>query len=81
MSPRLKKLIALVVLVPGLAAYVLGAMIVADGVPDVWFAQLAYFIVAGVAWAVPTGYLMIWAGRDPSRNGTEQGESPPETRS
>ena len=73
-SPRIKKLIAAAVIAPGLAAYALGAIVVADLLPDFWLVDLLYFIVAGVAWALPAGLLMTWAGREPSRNGT-----PPET--
>lgn len=65
MPPRLKKLIALAVLIPGLAGYSLGAVILADRVPDHWAADLAYFLTAGLAWALPARLLMRWAERDP----------------
>ena len=61
MPPRLRKLVALVLLVPGLAAYCLGAIVLADRVPSHWFLKLAYFVAAGLAWALPARALMRWA--------------------
>jgi hypothetical protein len=44
-------------------------MLIADRVPDFWFLKLLYFIVAGVAWAIPAHYLMRWMEKDASQNG------------
>lgn len=71
MTPRLKKLIGLFILLPGLLAYVLGAIVLADRVPAHWLAQLLYFAVAGVAWAFPFKFLMAWMNAEPSRSGTD----------
>lgn len=61
MSPRRRKLLALFLLLPGLLAYVLGAIVIADFLPAHWLVDLAYFIVAGVAWAFPAMVLLNWA--------------------
>lgn len=61
MSPRLRKLVATALLLPGLVAYALGAMVLADHVPAHWLAKLVYFIVAGIAWAFPARALLRWA--------------------
>ena len=64
MPPRLRKLIALAVLAPGLLAWCLGAIVLADRVPDVWYAKLVYFIVAGIGWAFPARVLIRWAEQE-----------------
>lgn len=69
MSPRLKKLIGLFILLPGLLAYIMAAVVVADHVPEFWLIKLLYFMVAGVLWAFPMKYLIVWMNRDPSQNG------------
>ena len=69
MPPRVKKLVGLFILLPGIGAYLLAAMLIADRLPDFWFLKLLYFIVAGVAWAIPAHYLMRWMEKDASQNG------------
>ena len=69
MSPRFKKLLGLFVLLPGMAAYLMAAMVLADRVPDHWLLRLIYFLVAGLAWAFPARWLMRWINAGPSRNG------------
>lgn len=69
MPPRFKKLLGLFILLPGIAAYLAAAIILADRVPDIWLAKLVYFLVAGLAWAFPARYLMRWINAEPSRNG------------
>jgi len=70
MSPRIKKLVGLFILLPALLAYILLAIVIADYVPDFWLIELAYFIVAGVLWAFPMKALIDWMSRDPSQNGS-----------
>lgn len=67
MSPRIRKFVGMLVLLPGLGAYLLGAMVLADRVPEFWLVKLAYFIVAGVAWALPVRGLMKWMNSGPER--------------
>jgi hypothetical protein len=61
MSIRLRKFLSLFILVPGLAAYCFLAIALADRIPDFWAAQLAYFMIAGLAWAYPASRLIRWA--------------------
>lgn len=69
MTPRIKKLVGLFILLPGIAVYLTAAMILADRVPDIWLLKLVYFLVAGLVWAFPARYLMRWVNTAPSRNG------------
>lgn len=71
MSPRLKKLVGLAALPPGLLLYVGAVVTLAEKVPEFWLAQLAYFSVTGVAWALPVIPLMKWMEKDSSR-GTDR---------
>ncbi len=53
--------IAAVVGILGFLAYVAVAVALADHVvPLHWIVQLAYFVVAGVAWVWPARVLMFW---------------------
>ena len=64
MSPRLKKLIGGPALLAGLALYVAAAVgLAAHALPENWLAQLVYYAGAGVAWAFPARYLVLWMNR------------------
>ncbi len=71
MSPRLKKLIALLILLPGLVVYFFAAAALGERVPNMQILKVPYYIVAGLAWALPVRYLIIWANREnsPDRDG------------
>lgn len=60
MEPRIKKLIGLVLLIPGVALYMFAAAAIGERLPAVWFAQVPFYLVAGLLWAVPVTYLMAW---------------------
>ena len=64
MSPRLKKIIALIVLLPCLVVYFFAAAALGERVPDVQILKVPYYLVAGIAWAFPVRYLIIWANRE-----------------
>jgi uncharacterized membrane protein len=64
-SPRYKKLIGAAVMLAGLGAYILGAIVVADFVPKHWLLQLIYFAVAGIGWALPAIPLIKWINTEP----------------
>lgn len=66
MTPRLKKLLGLFILLPGIAVYIAGAITLADFVPDFWLLKLIYFVCAGIAWAPPAHLLMRWMEAAPS---------------
>ncbi|MDZ7627796.1 MAG: DUF2842 domain-containing protein [Parvularculaceae bacterium] len=67
MSPRIKKLLGSALMLIGLGAYVLGAIALADVVPKYWVAQLLYFAVAGIGWALPAIPLINWMNAEPKR--------------
>lgn len=69
MPPRIKKLVGLFILLPGIGVYVIAAMLLAERVPDFWLLKLFYFILAGIAWSIPAHFLIRWMEKEPSRNG------------
>ncbi|NWG91641.1 MAG: DUF2842 domain-containing protein [Parvularculaceae bacterium] len=60
MSPRLKKLIGLLVLLPGLLLYIGAVATLAERVPKFWLVELFYYVAAGVVWALPAMPLIKW---------------------
>jgi Protein of unknown function (DUF2842) len=53
----------------GFLLYIGAVVALADHVLALhWALQLPYFLVAGVAWALPAHWLMLWAARG-GRNG------------
>jgi hypothetical protein len=60
---RLRKLIGSVAMLLFLLFYVGVALALADHLPDLWFAKLAFFLVAGTAWGVPLIPLISWMNR------------------
>lgn len=69
MSPRLRKLIGTMVLVPFVAFYALTAMTIAAAkLPGTsGLVQLVYFMLAGLLWVIPAGALIAWMQRKPRR--------------
>lgn len=63
MTARLRKLIGLLGIVAFLGAYIALVTTAADYVPKHWAAQLAFFLVAGVAWGLPILPLLSWMNR------------------
>ncbi|HXI87934.1 MAG TPA: DUF2842 domain-containing protein, partial [Parvularculaceae bacterium] len=68
MAPRRKKLIALFILIPGLAAYAGAAGALGAMLPHQTLLLLAYYIAAGLAWIAPARFLLRWAEADPDRD-------------
>ena len=42
-------------------AYVAAAITLPDVLPDWWWLQAIYFLVAGVVWVFPVRWLMLWS--------------------
>ncbi len=42
-------------------AYVAAAITLPDVLPNDWWLQAAYFLVAGVVWVFPVRWLMLWS--------------------
>jgi hypothetical protein len=60
MSPRLKKLVGLSILLAGLFLYIGAAVTLAERLPKFWLAELVYYVAAGVLWALPAMPLIKW---------------------
>ena len=73
MSPRIKKLIGFLAFLPALMLYFFAAAALGELVPDNQLLKAVYFLIAGVAWAFPTRYLMRWMERDPRQHSENQG--------
>ncbi|MEP2943366.1 MAG: DUF2842 domain-containing protein [Hyphomicrobiales bacterium] len=60
---RTRKIIATIFLVAFIVIYSLGAMVFAVVLlPESgWFFQLAYYVIAGLIWVIPAGFI-IWLG-------------------
>jgi hypothetical protein len=64
MAPMPRLVIALSVGLLGMLLYVGAVVALADWVLQLhWLLELAYFLLAGVAWVVPARALMFWAAR------------------
>jgi hypothetical protein len=71
MPVRVKKLIGTILLVVFVCVYALTAMTVAAAkLPGTsGLVQLAYYVVAGLAWVIPAGALIAWMQK-PRRSST-----------
>lgn len=65
MSVRIRKLIGTVALLVFLVLYTWIAVVIGSGriTEAHGLAQLAYFLVAGLLWVVPAGFLIRWMQR------------------
>ncbi|NOX81722.1 MAG: DUF2842 domain-containing protein [Alphaproteobacteria bacterium] len=65
MPPRVKKLLGFALLLPALGLYFFAAAALGERVPDFQLLKASYFLVAGIAWAFPAKYLMVWMNAEP----------------
>jgi hypothetical protein len=64
-APRRRHAVGMALLVLGLAAYALAAMVAGSALMSAhWLAQFAFFAVAGLAWLWPARRLLAWMARD-----------------
>ncbi len=63
MTARWRKAIGSLITMLFLAAYIWAVCAVGEYVPKAWWAQLAYFMVAGTAWGAPLIPLITWMNR------------------
>jgi len=61
MGPRARKAIATFGVLAFLAFYVWLVVTLAAFIPAVWWAQVPFFAIAGLAWGVPVLPLIKWA--------------------
>lgn len=60
--PSLRVLIAIPLGLAGVIAWVALAVSLADRLSGThWLVQALYFVLAGIGWALPAHYLMLWA--------------------
>lgn len=65
MNPRIKKLIGFAVFLPVLTLYFFAAAALGEQVPNNQLLKAGYYLIAGVAWAFPAKYLILWMNADP----------------
>lgn len=65
MKPRLKKLLGLIVLLPALLLYFGAVVTLSDRLPAFWLVKLVYFVITGLAWAVPVIPFIRWMEKNP----------------
>jgi hypothetical protein len=78
MRARTRKLIGLLILLPGLGVYLFAAALVGAMVPPRWYAQAPFFLAAGMLWSLPAIALVRWmefGRRGASQNGTDTDET------
>lgn len=61
MGPRTRKAVASIAVLAFLAFYVWLVTVLGGYIPQVWWAQVPYFAVAGLAWGIPILPLIKWA--------------------
>ncbi len=65
MPTRLRKLLGSLAILAFLFFYVGVATKLADLVPDLWWAKLLFFLLAGTLWGAPLIPLISWMNRGP----------------
>ncbi len=64
MSASLRKFIGMWILLFGLILYIAAVVTIATAwLPSHWAAQTAFYVVAGVIWAIPLRPFMLWMNR------------------
>lgn len=58
--PSVRSALGFVAIVLFLAAYIGLAVTLGDYVPDHWAADVAYYLIAGIAWVPAAGRLLRW---------------------
>lgn len=61
MGPRTRKALATIGVLAFLAFYIWLVTALAAFIPQVWWAQVLFFAVAGLAWGLPILPLIKWA--------------------
>jgi hypothetical protein len=61
MGARARRAVATVATLLYLAAYIGGAVTLADRLPNVALIRLAYFLAAGFLWVIPVMPILAWA--------------------
>jgi hypothetical protein len=67
LGARTRRAIAAVAILAWLALYIVGAVTLADRLPNIVWMRLAYFAAAGLAWVIPLKPILAWAEHGPDR--------------
>ena len=73
MSPRLKKLIGFAAFLPALVLYFFAAAALGEMVPNHQLLKAGYYLIAGIAWAFPARFAMVWMEADPAKKPPSKG--------
>lgn len=68
MSPRLRKLIGLPLILLGLGAWVWLAVTIGERLPQAWWALTPFYAIAGMGWGLPLIPLMRWMNSGPAED-------------
>jgi hypothetical protein len=63
MTLRTRKFLGSIFVVVFVIAYAAGVVTLGDHVPDLWWAKLVFYVLAGVSWGVPILPLLRWMNR------------------
>ena len=63
MPARIRKLVGGAAIVMFVVAYAALAVTVSGRLPQVWFIELPFYLVVGVAWGLPVIPLITWMNR------------------
>lgn len=61
---RVRTLVGSLLILIFVAVWILGAIAVADHLPDNKAAELAFYVIAGLGWGLPVMPLMRWMSKD-----------------
>jgi hypothetical protein len=67
MSPRIKKLIGFAAFLPALVVYFFAAAALGELVPNNQLLKAGYYLIAGIAWAFPARFAMVWMETEPQK--------------
>lgn len=70
MHPRLRRFVACVTVLAFLFFWIWGAISIADMLPDIWWVDMIFFVVAGTGWGLPLIPLLRWAEKPVPGKGT-----------
>ncbi len=64
MTPRTKKLVGLIILLPAMFVYFIAIIIIADFIPANKLIQILFFAITGIIWVFPLKPLFMWINRE-----------------
>ncbi len=65
MTARWRKALGSLLTLLFLAAYIWAGTVIGAHIPQVWWAQLIYYVVVGTAWGLPLIPMITWMNSGP----------------